>query len=328
MSEYNPQPQMQGYMPPPPHHNSKGSGRGYGLIIASVVVLLIILIVIIFMVMSSEPTYEAAPVVVVPLPPVDSGSADSGSAAPEPDKKEAPTETSLMNEIWGLGTTGSLYNRPDNGTGTWALRSNQKFTDVSVGPDYLWGVGTNTVSGGKDVYKCKRPCNGNWVKATGGIVSLDVGKSDVWGINANSNVFHRPADGSSEWIRVGGSLKNIAVGDTSVWGTNSSGLIYRCEKPCKGDWKQVAGNLKQLDIAGGNVYGVDSTNKVWTKPESNAGGWSNINTGLSGGLSNVTSGSTSLWGTDKAGGIWRCAKPCKGDWRKMAGTVAKMSGTA
>ena len=75
-----------------------------------------------------------------------------------------------------------------------ALVSGQGFTQipgrlvhVSGGINYVWGVNR-----ADDIWKCERPCTGNWEHIGGKLVQVDVHDMEVWGVNGNDDIFKRP----------------------------------------------------------------------------------------------------------------------------------------
>ena len=104
-----------------------------------------------------------------------------------------------------------------------------------------------------------------------------------------------------------------------IWGVNSADQIYKCKKPCSGSWVQVAGSLKQIDGGHDYVYGVNSANQV-----DGSGSWRLI----PGSLKHITASSrTEVFGVNAADKVFRCKKPCIGEWELMEGSLKQCDGT-
>ncbi len=190
---------------------------------------------------------------------------------------------------------------------------------VSAGAGYFWGV-TST----DDIYRCDNPCT-TWTQVPGRLMQIDVGDSEVWGVDALYRIFKRPVDGSGTWKNVPGRLKHVtASGNGYVWGVNSAESIFRCKKPCNGQWKVVDGHLKQIDGGHKYVYGVNRFGNIWTRPVDGSGKWRQI----PGALTHITaSGSDDVFGVNKANMIYRCQKPCIGQWERMQGALKQCDAT-
>ena len=62
---------------------------------------------------------------------------------------------------------------------------------ITASTNYFWGVNKND-----DIFKCKRPCNGNWRKIGGKLMQVDADDDEVWGVNKQHQIYKRPVDGS------------------------------------------------------------------------------------------------------------------------------------
>ena len=192
---------------------------------------------------------------------------------------------------------------------------------VSGSVNYLWGVNT-----ADNIYRCDRPCTGNWVRVAGGLKQIDVGDDEVWGVNSADNIYKRPADGSGSWQRIPGGLKHVsASGNGYIWGVNSADQIYKCKKPCSGSWVRVSGGLKQIDGGHKYVYGVNSANNMYSRPVDGSGSWRLI-PGLRA-IHVTASGTDDIFAISTNQEIYRCKKPCIGEFEKMVGSLMQCDAT-
>lgn len=192
---------------------------------------------------------------------------------------------------------------------------------VTASANYLWGVNEHD-----EIFVCTRPCT-SWTKVPGALVQVDADDQEVWGVNGADEIYKRPVDGSGGgWKKVPGLLKHVsASGNGYVWGVNGAQDIWKCKKPCSGAWVKVAGKLKQVDGGEGYVYGVNAAGAVFARPiDGRPPGWRNI----PGKLKHITaSGQREVFGVDDNDLIWRCKKPCIGDWEHVEGLLVQCDGT-
>ena len=162
----------------------------------------------------------------------------------------------------------------------------------------------------------------------GSLKQIDVGDEEVWGVNTRNQVFKRPADGSGHWQCLTGSLKHVsASGNGYIWGVSARDHIYKCKKPCFGRWVLVSGRLKQIDAGHDYVYGVNSGNSIFALPVNGVGSWRHIR-GPPGNMKHITgSGRNDVFGITTRNQIYRCKKPCIGEWELMSGRLNQCDAT-
>ncbi len=190
---------------------------------------------------------------------------------------------------------------------------------VSAGPGFIWGVTSKDY-----IYRCDNPCT-KWTKMDGKLIQIDVGDSEVWGVNSAHQIWKRPADGSGKWTKIPGGLKHVsASGNGYIWGVNRNDQIYKCKKPCSGKWVNVPGGLKQIDGGHKYVYGVNKNDAIFARPIDGSGAWRQI----PGSLKHISgSGSEAIFGVNKSDHIFRCPKPCVGQWERMQGGLKQCDAT-
>ncbi len=107
----------------------------------------------------------------------------------------------------------------------------------------------------------------DFVKIPGKLKQLDIGKTEVWGVDSNNNIKKRSiADTKSDWESVPGSLIWVSIGENdAVWGVNGNQkeCFFKYDRTQK-NWAQKMNpstvlNLKkvyvQLDQEYQNVAG-------------------------------------------------------------------------
>ena len=149
----------------------------------------------------------------------------------------------------------------------------------------------------------------------GSLRQVDADDHEVWGVTSAYAIYKRPVDGSgSSWTLVPGGLKHVsASGNGYLWGVSSNNSIDKCKQPCSGSWIQISGSLKQIDGGHAYVYGVTSDDSIFVRPVDGSGSWRPI----PGRLRHITaSGKDEVFGTNAHGHVYRCKKPCIGEWRE------------
>ncbi len=165
-------------------------------------------------------------------------------------------------DVWGVYSSGSIWKRPVDGSGTKWQEVPGSLKHISAsGNGYIWGVNIYDV-----IYKCKKPCSGDWKLVDGALKQIDGGYSYVYGVNSANEILGRPVDGSGEWRKIPGSMKYITgSGKDYVFGVNDADEVFRCRKPCTGKWKKMPGSLKQCDATFDALFGVNSENNILRK---------------------------------------------------------------
>ena len=193
---------------------------------------------------------------------------------------------------------------------------------VSANINYLWALSSQAT---QNIYLCPRPCKGIWKKIAGTLKQLDVDDQEVWGVSKSGAIFKRPVDGSGKWVQVKGGLAHVSPsGYGYIWGVNKAQYIYKCKKPCNGAWIRVAGLLKQVDGGQKYVYGVNAGNNIFAAPVDGSKGWRLI----PGKLKYVTaSGLYDIYGVNNYNNVFRCKKPCLGDFELLSGSLNQCEAT-
>ncbi|XP_019615747.1 PREDICTED: uncharacterized protein LOC109463383 isoform X2 [Branchiostoma belcheri] len=151
-----------------------------------------------------------------------------------------------------------------------------------------------------------------WQRVSGGLKFVSVGRSGVWGVNRNDQIYYRTgtyrdeASAGSGWVRIDGALKQISSGDNIVWGVNSNDDIYIRQGICwyspgGTSWRNIPGKLKQVHVSptSNQVWGVNSGNNIYRRTGITASnpagtGWQNIG----GQLKFVSVGRAGVWGVN------------------------------
>ena len=204
----------------------------------------------------------------------------------------------------------------DCGYGFTAIPWQGAVKHVTTSPNFLWSINSKD-----QIFICNKPCTGRWRQIAGGLMQVDADDYEVWDVNSRQHIYKRLVDGGGRWIRIGGGLKHVtASGNGYIWGVNGGDNIYVCAKPCTGRWKHIGGKLKQVDGGQDRVYGVNSGGAIYTRPIDGSGRWRHIPFVRNARPSQITAGDThEVFVTTTTGDLYRCQKPCVGEWEKVSG---------
>ncbi len=119
-------------------------------------------------------------------------------------------ENSQPDEMYGVGGQNKTIWRTElpcvDGKCQWTeIPGNLKY--ISNGEFDIWGTGTNNWG---SIFRCDKPCTGNWITVPGSLASVSVGKDMVYGVNDNGNVYQCPhtkeAPCTGQWTETNGWL--------------------------------------------------------------------------------------------------------------------------
>ena len=168
-------------------------------------------------------------------------------------------------EVWGVTCDNRIYKRPVNGNGSW-VQVYGLLTHVSAsGNGYIWGVNDNIVGPTNNIYRCKKPCAGDWEEVEGNMRQIDGGFVHVCAVNDIDGIYEMYVDDIRYWYEIPGKLHYITPGKNTVFGVNSASQFYHCSMPCFGEWVLDGGSLIQVDAAVDAVFGVNQYDEIYRK---------------------------------------------------------------
>ena len=171
-----------------------------------------------------------------------------------------------MISLCGVSIVEIRSSSPVDGSGGWT-QVPEKLIHVSAsGNGYIWGVNR-----GNNIYKCKKPCTGGWVRVEGLLKQIDGGEREVCGVNAGNNLYCRPVDGSGVWRLVSPGFKHVSTSGTyDLHAINTDEKMMRCRKPCLGQWISLDHSnnnirFRQCDATANALFAVDTSQTLWRK---------------------------------------------------------------
>lgn len=121
-----------------------------------------------------------------------------------------------IKEAWGIDEDGILYHRDYDGEFSWKrLDSAQQVALVSLTADenFIWGFDSEG-----NIQRVSSSTGKNWeiVSNPYNITKIDAGGGEVWGVNANNEVYRTEVSGLGEWEYVCPGI-GVAVGYNFAW---------------------------------------------------------------------------------------------------------------
>ena len=134
--------------------------------------------------------------------------------------------TEKPGEIWGVNSADQIWKASTpcpNDNCNWQNVSGQ-LKYIAQGPHDVWGVGRGLKIGtgpelGSPVYRCTKPCNGQWTQVPSTNISFDklsVGKDIVFGLTSDYKMYYCPntpdAPCTGNWVfENDGGLESVSI---------------------------------------------------------------------------------------------------------------------
>ena len=163
-------------------------------------------------------------------------------------------------EVWGVDKQSNIYKRPVDGSGRDWTRVSGDLRHVSAsGNGYVWGTDSRD-----HIFKCAKPCNGQWQRVPGALRNIDGGQERVYGVDSEGAVYTQNVDGRGKWRHIPSKrMKQItASGVHEVFAVDAENKLHRCRKPCVGGWEEMDGHFDHVDAANHGVYGTTCKNDI------------------------------------------------------------------
>jgi hypothetical protein len=197
-----------------------------------------------------------------------------------------------------------------------------KASDIAIGGDKIWVLGTDNVRGGHSIYRF----NGmDWDKIPGSAASIAVDSDGVpWVCQDNFDIYQRILN---EWQKAPGKGYQVAIGGEEVYiiGTDAKKGGYGIYRWARGAWENIPGAGVTIAADGDGVPWVcNDNNDIYRRLDNK---WEK----MTGKATHVAIGGDNVWAigadADKGGfGIYRWAR---GSWDKNNGSAKRiaLSGT-
>ena len=145
-----------------------------------------------------------------------------------------------------------------------------------------------------DIYKCKKPCDGNWILVNNppGIIMKQLSCSNdyVYGLDTNKRAWRKNIDGSGEWSKFGNPWSwqflhiNASSSNGKILAVNMSRVIVETDKNGTAKWKRSAsaGGASGLNTVSGDsqnedFYFTNTNDQIYrNSPITSGGYWTDI----------------------------------------------------
>ena len=225
--------------------------------------------------------------------------------------------------IYGIGMSKGLWKRPTTGTQKFKKIASCCVTQIVVYGGYVYGIGTN-----RWIYRVSTN-GGTWSRDLGGhhsccVTNIAIAGGNIYGVGTNKALYKRPING--KWKKIASCcVTQIVVHGNYVYGVGTNRWIYRVSTN-GGKWQRVNPSsccVVNIAISGGNIYAVGTDKRLWKRPlPDTKNNWKRI----SGKLKWVSASNPDyVYGVNSADHIYKCKKPCTGQWSRVPGRLKQIS---
>lgn len=172
----------------------------------------------------------------------------------------APDNQSTFAQLAGASAAKTAPT-PVNAPKVW-LQMPGAATDIGMGANTLWSIGTQATQGGFSIYRWDGK---NWVDMKGAGVKLDVdNKGFAWAITDKDEIYRY---NNSGWTKLSGLAKDIGIGsDGSAWiiGSGATNGGFEIFKFNNGNWIKIPGGGVRIDVdPKGNAWVISKDGDVF-----------------------------------------------------------------
>ena len=182
--------------------------------------------------------------------------------------------------------------------------------------------------------------------------------NEVWGVNAANQILKAQLpcidnnnNNKCDWKIIGDNLKQVAQSNNKIWSIDTDDNLKYCvntkDTPCSSneDWQTLPVSLKQISANKDSIWGIDDDNikycnnnktspcyddiSLWKSVPHN-----NLNLNLNESkdsssnsiiLDQVSVCDNNIWVIKNNGDVFKCDKPCNGDWVRVPGLLNQIS---
>ena len=257
-------------------------------------------------------------------------------------------------EVWGINAKNQIWKSPlpcVNGYCNWS-RVNGKIRQISQGENDIWGISDSNsdkyrtdIDKRYNIYKCLKPCKGEWINIPVSLKQISVGKDVVWGIDISNNLIYCnntiESPCTDNWKNANTPNTPLVSQSTTLyanpnfnktgelWAIDSKNQIWKAFLPCNNgicNWSIVNGIFKQIYQSDHDIWGILIDNSIMRCSKPCTGlNWVKV----PGIFEQISVGKNSVWVVDNNNNIKYCDNtkdsPCKGNWKKINNNDASLS---
>ncbi|MDR1120705.1 MAG: DUF5010 domain-containing protein [Dysgonamonadaceae bacterium] len=150
---------------------------------------------------------------------------------------------------------GQASNRNDNWT---TVNGDLNIIDLDANNAMIWGVDDNS-----DIYYRNFAATRPWVQVPGKLTSIVVDELFGWGFAPDGTLKRFSLQSKSDWKTIPNPhhLNHLSANCEEVWGVNADNEVYRISSSGYGEWEFVASGYKDVSVGTNFVWFLDTDNK-------------------------------------------------------------------
>jgi hypothetical protein len=159
--------------------------------------------------------------------------------------------------LWGIDENHKVYYRDYEGINDWK-QVNGELISIAADESFVWGFSPEG-----DMVRMSAQNRQGWkvIPNPHNLNKLSAGNYEVWGINAQNQVYRINSSGYGEWQHVADGYTDVSVGIDYVWLLNSSGIPYKYEL---GGFQNLT-VFNPDNLTAGNAEKTDYANSIIVK---------------------------------------------------------------
>ncbi|GHT45915.1 hypothetical protein FACS189440_02830 [Bacteroidia bacterium] len=149
--------------------------------------------------------------------------------------------------IWAVDDNANIYYRNFAATRPW-VKIEGKLTSIAVDELFGWGFAPD---GSIKRFDLQNRTNWKTIPNPHALTHLSVNCEEVWGVNANQEVYRMSSSGYGHWELVATGYADVSVGTNFVWFLDADGNPYKCRLTSFTDYSAFtpAGDTKITEAA-------------------------------------------------------------------------------
>ncbi|MDR1682748.1 MAG: DUF5010 domain-containing protein [Candidatus Symbiothrix sp.] len=146
-----------------------------------------------------------------------------------------------------------------NNNNTWSqIDGNMDMVDLDANNAMIWGVDNQA-----NIYYRNFAATRPWTKIEGKLTNIAVDELFGWGFDPDGQLKRFSLQSKSDWMTVSNphNLTKLSANCEEVWGINAQNEVYRISSSGFGKWEKVADGFKDVSIGSNFVWFLDTDNK-------------------------------------------------------------------
>lgn len=105
----------------------------------------------------------------------------------------------------------------------------------------------------------------NWRQLPGKLTHVSVSGNQLYGVNANDQIYFSASSSNPEWVPLPGALRQISGDGKQICGVNAGEGIFCADSygSNKANWRQLPGALTNVEVRNGHLFGSNNGRSVF-----------------------------------------------------------------